>query len=261
MLISLSTIYLIIFSSITILLFYKFILGGSKKPKKNALFIIGPSLSGKTSFFYHLVGKNNADTLMSMQINEIKNFKSGYFKRQYDIIDIPGTGYYRNYIIDNLERAVLVLLFIDSTNKSSVVQSTEYLYDILNSDKCNEEKQILICCNKQDANFPKAKKVIEVELVKEMDNEFSANLIGTDNIEELKDLNKKIQLCKNQIKTYEKEKQAAIIAKREEIRNNLLNNNVNNGVFPLYQDRHGFNQAVDNRIINQIHQDYGNINN
>ena len=35
-------------------------------------------------------------------------------------------------------------------------------------------------------------------------------------------LKKKIELCKNQIKTYEKEKQAAIIAKREEIRNNKL---------------------------------------
>ena len=99
------------------------------------------------------------------------------------------------------------------------------------------------------------------ELVKEMDNELFSNKIENDDIEELKDLTNKIQLCKNQIKTYEKEKQAAIIAKREEIRNNLLNNNVNNGVLPLYQDRHGFNQAVDNRIVNQIHQDYGNINN
>ena len=99
------------------------------------------------------------------------------------------------------------------------------------------------------------------ELVKEMDNELFSNKIENDDIEELKDLTNKIQLCKNQIKTYEKEKQAAIIAKREEIRNNLLNNNVNNGVLPLYQDRHGFNQAVDNRIVNQIHQDYGNNHN
>ena len=99
------------------------------------------------------------------------------------------------------------------------------------------------------------------EIIKEKDNELSANMMGHDDIEELKDLIKKIKLCKNQIKTYEKEKQAAIIAKREEIRNNLLNKNVNNGVLPLYQDRHGFNQSVDNRIVNQIHQDYGNINN
>ncbi len=99
------------------------------------------------------------------------------------------------------------------------------------------------------------------ELIKERENEFLAGVIENDEFEELKDIIKKIKLCKNQIKTYEKEKQAAIIAKREEIRNNLLNNNMNNGVLPLYQDRHGFNQAVDNRIVNQIHQDYGNINN
>ena len=41
-------------------------------------------------------------------------------------------------------------------------------------------------------------------------------------VEMVNHLKKKIELCKNQIKTYEKEKQAAIIATREEIRNNLL---------------------------------------
>jgi len=125
---------------------------------------------------------------------------------------------------------------------------------LINGQKCLKDGQVL--------SKLKPGVVIKLnELVKEMDNELFSNKIENDDIEELKDLTNKIQLCKNQIKTYEKEKQAAIIAKREEIRNNLLNNNVNNGVLPLYQDRHGFNQAVDNRIVNQIHQDYGNNHN
>ena len=71
-------------------------------------------------------------------------------------------------------------------------------------------------------------------------------------------LKKKIELCKNQIKTYEKEKQAAIIAKREEIRNNLLMNNMDNGVLSQYKDRQESNQIIDKKIVNQIHNDYGN---
>ena len=75
-------------------------------------------------------------------------------------------------------------------------------------------------------------------------------------------LKKKIELCKNQIKTYEKEKQAAIKAKREEIRNNLLMNNMENGVLSQYKNRQESNQIIDKKIVNQIHNDYGNqINN
>ena len=81
-------------------------------------------------------------------------------------------------------------------------------------------------------------------------------------VEMVNDLKKKIELCKNQIKTYEKEKQAAIIAKREEIRNNLLMNNMKNGVLSQYKDRQESNQIIDKKIVNQIHNDYGNtINN
>ena len=80
-------------------------------------------------------------------------------------------------------------------------------------------------------------------------------------VEMVNQLKKKIELCKNQIKTYEKEKQAAIIAKREEIRNNLLMNNMENGVLSQYKDRQESNQIIDKKIVNQIHNDYGNASN
>ena len=69
-------------------------------------------------------------------------------------------------------------------------------------------------------------------------------------VEMVNQLKKKIELCKNQIKTYEKEKQAAIIAKREEIRNNLLMNNMDNGVLSQYKDRQESNQIIDKKIVN-----------
>ena len=75
-------------------------------------------------------------------------------------------------------------------------------------------------------------------------------------LQEYNDLIMKIESCKNQIKAYENEKQAAIIAKREEIRHELLNKNMDNGILPLYNDRHNFNSAVDNKIVNRIHNDW-----
>ena len=84
------------------------------------------------------------------------------------------------------------------------------------------------------------------------------SFLNKENIDTYNDLNQKIELCKNQIKTYEKEKQAALIAKREEIRNNLLKSNISNGVLSMYKDRQDYNQIVDKNIINRIHNDYGN---
>ena len=81
-------------------------------------------------------------------------------------------------------------------------------------------------------------------------------LLNKDNSDMLDNLNKKIELCKNQIKIYEKEKQAAIIAKREEIRNDLINKNIKNGVFSLYKERQRYNQVVDEEVIDRIHNDY-----
>ena len=82
--------------------------------------------------------------------------------------------------------------------------------------------------------------------------------ISDDNLEKYNELNEKIELCKNQIRIYEKEKQAAIIAKREEIRNRLLNKSMKTGVFTLYKDRQSYNQAIDENYVERIHNDYNN---
>ena len=107
--------------------------------------IIGPSLSGKTSFFYHLLGKKNAKTVVSMQINKVENYPCELISNvnKYTLMDIPGTGYYKDKILDFLNDALILLLFIDSTEKNSIIQAAEYLYDILNSDKLDDDLKLI----------------------------------------------------------------------------------------------------------------------
>ena len=132
--------------------------------------IIGPSQSGKTTFFYYLIGNENQKTIMSMKPNELNDMKISFLNNKYDIIDYPGTGYYQEMIINKIIQTKIILLFIDSSDKNSIVQSAKYIYDILNSDKFDLDTNLVICCNKQDNNFPKTKKIIEDELNKEIEN-------------------------------------------------------------------------------------------
>ena len=168
----LNTVLIIIISTVILLILYKLFFGKNKKAKKNTLMIIGPSGSGKTTFFYHLIGQKNIQTVISMQINKVENFTSKLLSdiNTYDIIDIPGTGYFKEKIIEFLPFSIAILVFIDSTQKNSIIQAAEYLYDILNSDKYSEDINLFICCNKQDGGFPKSKKMIENELNKEIEN-------------------------------------------------------------------------------------------
>ena len=169
---SINTILVITISTIVLILIFRCLFSKSSSKRRNTIMIIGPSLSGKTTFFYHLLGQKNSKTVVSMQINKVENYSCELISNinNYNIMDIPGTGYFKDKILDYLNDTLILLLFIDSTEKNSIVQAAEYLYDILNSDKLNDDLKIFICCNKQDAGFPKSKKMIENELSKELEN-------------------------------------------------------------------------------------------
>ena len=169
---SINTILVITISTIVLILIFRCLFSKSSSKKRNTIMIIGPSLSGKTTFFYHLLGQKNSKTVISMQINKVENYSCELISNinNYNIMDIPGTGYFKDKILDYLNDTLILLLFIDSTEKNSIVQAAEYLYDILNSDKLNDDLKIFICCNKQDTGFPKSKKMIENELSKELEN-------------------------------------------------------------------------------------------
>ena len=162
--------YLIGISTFAAFCVYKYIFRSKKQIKTNSIVIIGPSQSEKTSFFYYLLGKEKTETVVSMQMNEVDNFKSKFLKSSYDLIDIPGQGYFKESILENIQEAKMILLFVDSTERSSIVTAGEYLYDILNSDKFNVNVPFVIVCNKQDMNLPKNKKMIENNLATELEN-------------------------------------------------------------------------------------------
>ncbi len=122
-----------------------------------------------------------------------------------------------------------------------------------NAQECINDKEILNALNNKA--IIKIKE-IEAQRVKKINN--AEKYLINEELEEYNKLKEKIESCKKQIHTYEKEKQAAIIGKREEIRNKLIMNNMENGVFSQYNDRQNFNKIVDKKIVNQIHNDYGN---
>ena len=169
---SINTILVITISTIILILIFRCLFSKGSSKKRNTIMIIGPSLSGKTTFFYHLLGQKNSKTVVSMQINKVDNYPCELISNinRYTIMDIPGTGYFKDRIIDYLNDVLILIVFIDSTEKNSIIQAAEYLYDILNSDKLNDDLKILICCNKQDGGFPKSKKMIENDLCKEIEN-------------------------------------------------------------------------------------------
>lgn len=164
-----NTLFIIIVSTFVIFIIYKYFFG-EKTKQKNSIVIIGPSQSGKTSFFYYLLGKEKTETVVSMQINEVSNYQASAFKGKHNYIDIPGQGYFKETILEKIQEALLIILFVDSTEKNSTVTAAEYLYDILNSDKFDPEIPIVIACNKQDLNLPKNKKMIENNLATELEN-------------------------------------------------------------------------------------------
>lgn len=107
-----------------------------------------------------------------MNINEVENQILPILedKGQLSLLDIPGQGFYKQKVLDNLSNSKIIILPIDSTEKQSISTAAEYIYDILNSDQLDEDIPIIIACNKQDSKFPKSKKIIESELCNEIEN-------------------------------------------------------------------------------------------
>jgi len=107
-----------------------------------------------------------------MDVNFLERYEipSLESKGLLDILDIPGQGYFKARIIDNLTNAKLIVLLIDSNDKDSIKQAGAYLYDILNNEQFDDTTPLIIACNKQDLKFPKSKKIIESDLNSEIES-------------------------------------------------------------------------------------------
>lgn len=144
--------------------------------KKEEVIICGPSNTGKTQFFYQLISNKPQLSVASMIINSQLNVEIKKSKNSEDsksivkVSDIPGIGYFKTNIIASIPSSKIIVLFIDSSDKKSIVEAAEYAYDIINDDMFDESVNLLIACNKMDSKFAKSKNIIESELGTEIDS-------------------------------------------------------------------------------------------
>jgi signal recognition particle receptor subunit beta len=107
-----------------------------------------------------------------MDVNFLERYEIPFLESKglLDILDIPGQGYFKARIIENLANAKLIIVLIDSNDKDSIKQAGAYLYDILNNEQLDDTTPLIIACNKQDLKFPKSKKIIESDLNSEIES-------------------------------------------------------------------------------------------
>jgi len=101
--------------------------GKKKKARQNFLIVCGPTNSGKTSLFYHLLTKEVRTTVTSIEINETPGLMEVKIPgeespKKLNVMDIPGHYHFKerlNEVLDELPRAILVV--VDSKEKYSIL--------------------------------------------------------------------------------------------------------------------------------------------
>ena len=83
------------------------------------------------------------------------------------ILDIPGHGTFRQYIQQRMPEAGAAILLVDSSNRKTDAQASEFIYDILNS-QANSRLPLLIACNKQDVLDARKSNQLAKDLESEM---------------------------------------------------------------------------------------------
>ena len=56
-----------------------------------------------------------------MEINSVNNHFFESLNTRFNLIDIPGQGFYKSKIIDMLQRSRAILIFIDSSDKYNII--------------------------------------------------------------------------------------------------------------------------------------------
>lgn len=124
-------------------------------------------------FDKQIISNKILNTISSMDINEAKNIqfvnKNGSKSSNFNIIDIPGIGYFKDTLMTNISSSKIIIVFIDSSDKNSLHDASEFIYNIINSEDFDEESNMIIACNKSDLKFSKSKSIIENELNSEVD--------------------------------------------------------------------------------------------
>jgi signal recognition particle receptor subunit beta len=133
-----------------------------KKKRPNLLLLCGPTNSGKTALFYHLLTKEIRTTVTSIEINETPQGAPMAVKipqtatqseeatsKKLTVVDIPGHYHFKDRLNDTLDEAKAIIVVVDSKEKEKFGEAAEILYEILNNlTVLSERVPIVVACNK-----------------------------------------------------------------------------------------------------------------
>ena len=132
---------------------------------------MGPVSSGKTTLYYRLMSGELRETVSSVDLNQTRGkisikvpadilpgeknqeqtAESAPTHEEFSIAmtDIPGHYNFRSEINQKLQSAKVIIITLDSKDKSKYGEAAEILYDILGDlDVISERVPILVACNK-----------------------------------------------------------------------------------------------------------------
>ncbi|SMN20816.1 similar to Saccharomyces cerevisiae YKL154W SRP102 Signal recognition particle (SRP) receptor beta subunit [Maudiozyma saulgeensis] len=123
----------------------------TSKTKEPAVFITGPSKSGKTALFTLLTTGEVRNTVTSQDTNIKKNYES-----RVNLIDFPGHVKLHYKLMDALretEHIKGILFVVDATiDPKKLSETAEFLLEILTITEVSKEPiDILIACNKSES--------------------------------------------------------------------------------------------------------------
>eukprot|EP01118_Nematostelium_gracile_P002233 TRINITY_DN1246_c0_g2_i1.p1 TRINITY_DN1246_c0_g2~~TRINITY_DN1246_c0_g2_i1.p1 ORF type:complete len:226 (-),score=64.41 TRINITY_DN1246_c0_g2_i1:532-1209(-) len=159
----------IIVAVVAVVIILGLIFTRAKSKKQNTFLIVGNFDAGKTVLFFRILNQTLVPTVSSMKVNEA-DVEVG--SKKVHLVDIPGHARSRNQLWrDFLPIASGIIFVIDSVElKKTLPSFAEYLFDILSNKKFTSKKiPLLIVCNKTDILSTNSKKVIQIELEKELE--------------------------------------------------------------------------------------------
>ena len=99
--------------------------GGKSKNKKkrpSLLLVCGPTNSGKTALFYHLLTKEVRTTVTSIDLNETPQLMEVKIPQEettkkIHIVDVPGHYHFKDKLNETLDEAKAIIVVVDSKEK------------------------------------------------------------------------------------------------------------------------------------------------
>lgn len=136
----------------------------------STILLVGLSDSGKTALLAKLVNEDAKwRTYTSIKENVFDGYRTS--SKKLRLVDYPGVEssrgeLFRKWFTKNKKLLKGVIFVIDSSTFTKKIKDVaEFLYDVLF--ECRDKIPIIVACNKQDASYSKASKLIKNNLEQE----------------------------------------------------------------------------------------------